>query len=140
MKREMACGAIIYRLNKGKIEFLIVQQKSGFWSLPKGHMEDGETEVATAYREVLEETGLKIKFDEDFRYEISYSPKKDVLKIVTFFIGEIIGGEIKPQKEEIKQILWLGYYESLNILTYDNVKVLLERAFEYLVNEKNIGN
>ncbi|MDP9181296.1 MAG: NUDIX hydrolase [Actinomycetota bacterium] len=44
-----ACGALIGRLDRrGRL----------LWSLPKGHVEEGETETQAAIREVQEETGI----------------------------------------------------------------------------------
>lgn len=140
MKKEKACGAVVYRWNMDKLEILVIYQKKGFWSLPKGHVEIGENEIKTAYREIFEETGLKVKIDDGFRYVITYSPKKDVLKDVVFFVGEEIGGQLRPQEKEVNEVLWMDYREALNIITYDDVKVVLKRAFEYLVNKKNIGD
>lgn len=47
-------GGII--LNNNKI--LVVNQKGSSWSLPKGHVEQNETLLETAYREIYEETGI----------------------------------------------------------------------------------
>ena len=63
MKREKSCGALVYRVTpNGQKELLFIKHRHGtHWSFPKGHMEEGETEVQTALREVKEETGLDIK-------------------------------------------------------------------------------
>ena len=53
MQKEKSCGAIIYNKNK---EVLIVKHNAGHWDFPKGHVEENETEIQTAIREVKEET------------------------------------------------------------------------------------
>lgn len=40
-------------------QILVVKQSSGTWSLPKGHIEEGESELETAKREIYEESGVK---------------------------------------------------------------------------------
>ena len=59
MLEEKSCGAIVYN-NEGKV--LIVQHNAGHWDFPKGHVENNETEVETAVREVKEETNIDYSF------------------------------------------------------------------------------
>ena len=47
MKKEKSCGTIIIDSNK---RVLLVRQKLGWVGFPKGHMEQGETEIETARR------------------------------------------------------------------------------------------
>ena len=79
-----SCGVIPYRTMNGKTEVLIVyQQFSQCWSLPKGHMEAGETEAETALRELWEETGLTARLDSSraaiIEYPISPIARKQVV-------------------------------------------------------------
>ena len=59
---EKSCGCII--IDKDRV--LLVKHNAGHWDFPKGHMEDGETEIETAIREVKEETNLDVK-EEDLK-------------------------------------------------------------------------
>ena len=58
MKHEKSCGCIIIEDKK----VLLIKQTNGVWGFPKGHVEENETELQTAEREVKEETGLDIKY------------------------------------------------------------------------------
>lgn len=78
---ETSAGAIIFRKNKGKVEFLLLQSKLGK-GFPKGHVEPGESLKDTAKREVFEETGLGInKFDLDFK--TTYFSKREYDKDIS---------------------------------------------------------
>ena len=83
MKKEKSCGAIIFRKIQNKYEFVLIQQKySLHFGFPKGHVEQNESELMTAYREVKEETGLDIEIFSQIRGKIQYSPPsaKKILK------------------------------------------------------------
>ena len=53
-KVECAGGIIINQFNK----IAIVNQNYDSWSLPKGHIDKGETAIDAAIREIYEETGI----------------------------------------------------------------------------------
>src|SRR3954471_20020847 len=58
--REPTAGGIVFRKNnKGGVELLLIQDSKGRWTIPKGHIEEGETARSTAEREIREETGLQ---------------------------------------------------------------------------------
>ncbi|SES68985.1 bis(5'-nucleosyl)-tetraphosphatase [Anaerobranca gottschalkii] len=134
MKYEKSCGAVVYKRVNGEILFLLLKHSNGgHWGLPKGHVEEGETERETAIREIYEETGVKIaKLYEDFRYEIEYSPMEGVMKKVIYFVAEAEDGELKNQVEEIEQCIWVDYRKALEIVTYENTRQLLAKAEEFI--------
>ena len=73
---------------------------------PKGHMEEGESEVQTALREVKEETGLDIDLEDDFRQSVEYYPKPNVKKQVVYFLGHARNDHVVRQEEEIGETRW----------------------------------
>ncbi|MBR3721040.1 MAG: NUDIX domain-containing protein [Clostridia bacterium] len=128
MKYEKSCGAVVFDGNK----VLIIQQVKGHWGFPKGHVEDGETEVQTAVREIKEETNLDVEIDETKRFVEHYSPEEGIEKDVVFFIAKKIGGEIKVQEEEVKDTKWLTPREAMDRLTYESSKNILRNIIEIL--------
>ena len=128
MKYEKSCGAIIVEDNK----VLLIKQIAGHWGFPKGHTEKGENEVQTALREIKEETNLDVKINEKYRYVERYSPKEGVEKEVVIFVAEKLGGETKPQEEEIQKIEWLDYNDALKKLTYNTSRRILKKAWNDL--------
>lgn len=129
MANEKSCGVII--VDNDKV-LLVKQKKSGYFNFPKGHMENLETEVETAIREVKEETNLDVKIDESKRFEISYEIKNGVLKTVVYFLGTIIGGYICAQESEISDIIWVEIDKVEDLLGFDNLKVLWRKVCKYL--------
>lgn len=126
---EKSCGAIVYRRYHGNIEILLIKHiNSGHWSFPKGHMEQGETESQTAVREIKEETDIDVLIDTSFRETVSYSPKKDTLKTVVYFLAKARSSVYVPQKEEISEIRWVAVDYASNILTYENDKTIVNKA------------
>lgn len=126
MKYEKSCGAVIFDEDK----VLVIQQVKGHWGFPKGHVEDGETEVQTAIREIKEETNLDVEIDETHRYVERYSPEEGVEKDVIFFIAKKIGGEVKVQEEEVKDTEWLLPKDAMERLTYETSKVILKKVMK----------
>ena len=127
--KEKSCGAVVYTKNEsGIIEYLLIKHKNGgHWSFPKGHMEAGETEAETAVREILEETGLKVKIDPNFRFEMEYSPKPRILKKVVYFVAETETREIACQIEEVIGSMWVEYESaSQKLIHSESIKLILE--------------
>jgi len=128
MKYEKSCGAVIFDGDK----ILVIQQVKGHWGFPKGHVEEGETEVETAIREIKEETNLDVEIDETHRYVEHYSPEEGIEKDVVFFIAKKTGGEVKVQEEEVKDTQWLLPNEAMDRLTYDTSKNILSKVMKDL--------
>ena len=112
-----SCGVLPWRQTPEGREYLLVfEQFSQCWSLPKGHMEMGETEAETALRELFEETGLTATLDTSASAVIEYPIGSCGRKQVVFFPGQVCGtphvrpGEIERYKwvkaEELKQYLF----------------------------------
>ena len=129
MTYEKSCGAIVYRKHHGNLEILLIKHiNSGHWSFPKGHVEEGESEMETAVREIKEETGSDIISDPTFRETVSYYPKKDTQKIVVYFIAKAKNYELNPQEAEIADIKWVDVGCANSILTYDNGTTIVSKA------------
>ncbi|MCC8191500.1 MAG: NUDIX domain-containing protein [Ruminococcus sp.] len=133
MENEKSCGAIVYRKYHGNTEILLIRHiNSGHWSFPKGHVEGNETEIETAHREVLEETGIDAIIDPTFRETTTYCPKKDTVKLVVYFIAKAKNTDYVPQEEEIADVRWVEINLASSILAYDNDKLIASRAKAYL--------
>ena len=124
MKQEKSCGCIIIN-DENKI--LLIHHNVGHWDFPKGHVEDGETEVQTAIREVKEETNIDVEVNEEYRYVTKYSPKEDVMKQVVYFLAKNINDNKQAQLEEVSEVKWFTYEDAINIITYETSKEILTK-------------
>jgi 8-oxo-dGTP pyrophosphatase MutT (NUDIX family) len=132
MQMEKSCGALVLRREDGRWKVLLVQNKNGgHWAFPKGHVEEGETEKQTAIREVKEETGLTIEINTDFRMTTQYSPKKDVIKDVVYFLSVVNTAETVRQVEEIDDVRWMSFSRAKLRVTFRRDKEILEAAQQY---------
>lgn len=135
MLHEKSCGAIVYRKFHGNTEILLIKHiNSGHWSFPKGHVETGETEVETAKREIKEETAIDVIIDPTFRETVTYSPKKDTVKVVVYFLARAKNVNFMPQEEEIAEIRWVDISYAGNILSYENDRTIVTRAKNAIKN------
>lgn len=125
MKYEKSCGCII--INESKV--LLVQHNAGHWDFPKGHMEENETELETAIREVKEETNIDVLVQENKRYINEYY-KEDSFKQVIFFLATCKSIEIKRQEAEIKNIEWLTFEDAIERITHNNSRNILKQVVE----------
>lgn len=116
--KEKSCGAIVFNGDS----VLIIEQFQGFFSFPKGHVEDGETEEETAIREVKEETNIDIEIISDKTYKINYKINNDTKKEVVFFLAKAISFDLKNQENEIISCEWVDKDKVLDTLTYKNIK------------------
>lgn len=128
MKLEKSCGCIVVDNNK----VLLIKHNLGHWDLPKGHMENNETEQETAIREVKEETNVDVKIKDNYRYTTSYSPEEGVWKEVVYFIATKESDELIAQEEEVQEVVWLEMTEALDRITYDNTREVLRKAMRDL--------
>ena len=127
MRKEKSAGCVI--LNENKV-LLILQKNGDFWGFPKGHLEENETEIEAAKREVLEETGIEVIIDENKRYETNYIIRNEIDKTSVFYVAKPKSGTLKKQECEVEDIGWFGYEEALEKLSFDNYKEVLKKALQ----------
>ena len=100
------------------------------WSLPKGHIESGETPEEAAIREVAEETGIQSEILRelgviDFWFMAS---GKRIHKTVHHYLFKEVGGKLAPQVTEVDEVRWFPLNEIVNHLAYPDEKKLIARS------------
>ncbi len=139
---EKSCGIILYRMKGVNRDYLLLHYPGGHWDFAKGHVESFDTsEEDTARRELKEETGItevemKPLYREVMYYEFRRGKSELVKKSVIYFLAEAQHEDVKISFEH-KGFVWLPYLKSMKQLTYDNARILLEKAEKLLQNEGN---
>ena len=136
---DKSCGVVLF--NSGKVLLLrhspLSSRGGGHWDFPKGHIDDGETEIQTALRELEEETGIAhANVIDGFRETITYTfsgGKKQIGKAVVFFIATTKESKVTLSHEHI-DYSWLDFDSAFSRLTYDNARQVLRSAIEFYVN------
>lgn len=126
LRKEKACGCVVIENEK----VLLIKQTKGHWGLPKGHVEEGETEHETAIREVKEETNYDVEIVNEKRFVERYIIDNKIDKEVVYFIAKKIGGEAEKQESEVTDIKWCSFDEAIETVTFDNLKQLLKNVYK----------
>ncbi len=120
-----AGGVVINR--RGQV--LVVNQKGISWSLPKGHIENGETPLTAAQREIAEESGItRLEFIKELgtyqRYRIGQNTGDDTseMKIITMFFFKTTQDALHPQDKENPEARWIDKNHVAAILTHKKDK------------------
>ena len=124
-------GVVIFR---GKILVLYkhLHNKYEGWVLPKGTIEEGETQAQTALREVYEESGVQasiMKYIGKSQYTFLV-PEDTVSKEVHWYLMIADSYYSRPQREEyFTDSGYYTYHEAYHLLKFPNEKQILEQAY-----------
>jgi len=116
----------------GRLDHKDVSRERLLWSLPKGHIEAGETPEQAAVREVQEETGITSEITKsigviDFWF---MAGGKRIHKTVHHFIFKEVSGELTPQITEVDEVSWFPLSEIVDRLAYPDEKKLIAKSGE----------
>ena len=128
--REPTAGGVIWRRNANqKVEILLIQDAKDRWTIPKGHIEDGETAKQTAEREIQEETGLKKMTMQEYLVRIKFQYRRQnslVLMTTDIFLVEAKGDTNDLKAEEwMNGIKWFDAMEAVDKIEYDDISKLI---------------
>jgi 8-oxo-dGTP pyrophosphatase MutT (NUDIX family) len=134
--KDQSFGVIPVRQQNGELQFLLVQHHAGHWAFPKGHAENGETDLQAARRELKEETGISnvILLEDVSLAETYYFKRGDqtVSKRVLYFPGIVKDYTVHIQAAEIKAYRWVNVEGAYNLITFGESRRLLTEAKQYL--------
>ncbi len=140
MKAETSSGIVVFRIHNNEREYLFLERREGFLDFPKGHIENGESEIEAATRETEEEAGVKVSPIEGFRKEMDYWFRfhgESIHKKVVMFTGKV-SNDASPQISfEHVGLRWLNFQDSMNLLKFDNQIELLEEVEKFLSGKKD---
>ena len=141
---QVSAGGAAFRSNDGKPEFAIVAVNPSLrWQLPKGLVDDGETEEQAALREVREEAGIecetleKIEKIEYWYFGNENGTRVRYHKFVHFFLMKYISGDTKNHDTEVAEVRWVSPDEAIEMLAFDGESEIIKKAFEILSKREN---
>lgn len=131
----------VFRLSKDGLEFLLLKRSDkdiypGLWQMVSGHVEENETAVETAIREMKEETGLV-----PTRYWVApnvnsfYSPAHDSVSIIPVFAAQVKADEKIIISDEHSEFLWVDSSEAKSKLAWEGQRKSVDLIEEYFLKE-----
>uniref|UniRef100_A0A0A9VRK4 Bis(5'-nucleosyl)-tetraphosphatase [asymmetrical] n=1 Tax=Lygus hesperus TaxID=30085 RepID=A0A0A9VRK4_LYGHE len=134
-----AAGFIVYKMLNDKVHYLLLQssKKPHHWTPPKGHLEEGETDLDAAYRETNEEAGL---LKDQLRLIDSQIPLKYTAngkpKVVTYWIAELIDENAAVKiSHEHQDYSWADYDKAFELVSYVDAQSLLNKCNDLIKEE-----
>ncbi len=129
--REPTAGGVIFRRSHktNEVEILLIQDAKNRWTIPKGHIEEGESPKETAEREVGEETGLKAMKVLNWLGKINFRYRRGnslVLMTTEIFLIQGLGDTDDVHPEDwMNGIKWFPANEALDKIEYDDIGKLI---------------
>ena len=129
--REPTAGGIVFRpsADNKDIEILLIQDSKNRWTIPKGHIEPGETAKQTALREIGEESGLKEVEAISWLGKIHFKyrrAEKLVLMTTQVYLVQSLDKNERPIKEKwMNGIRWFTFSEALDAIEYADIEKLI---------------
>lgn len=129
--REPTAGGIVFRLTKDHkdLEILLIQDSKNRWTIPKGHIEPGETAKQAAVREIGEEAGLKQVSVICWIGKIHFKYRrldKLVLMSTQIYLVHALNDRETPTKEKwMNGIKWFKFNEALEAIEYEDIEKLM---------------
>jgi len=127
-----AAGAVLWRYSPSKkIEIALVHRpRYDDWSLPKGKVEDKESHIACAFREVLEETGYTPVFGPELGQ--AFYKVEEGKKVVRYWSAQASEESVGTvDKNEIDEVLWLEVKDAQKKLTVEDDKKIVDFFVEF---------
>ncbi|MBP5674967.1 NUDIX domain-containing protein [Candidatus Saccharibacteria bacterium] len=129
--REPTSGGIVFRMTPDQkdIEILLIQDSKNRWTIPKGHIEQGETAKQTAIREIGEEAGLQHIQVLTWLGKIHFKYRrldKLVLMTTQVYLVRAMDKTETPIKEKwMNGIRWFKFNDALEAIEYEDIEKLM---------------
>ena len=145
VSKELTAGGVVYRLRPDStVEFLLIQDIKGRWTVPKGHVEPGESYRQTALREITEEIGLKSIREECYLKSIEFNyrhgPKLVIVCLHLFAVEALDKTEKINCEGWIQNAAWFSTSQALDKITYKGLYQAILLTLGHLKKERGKKN
>lgn len=129
--REPTAGGIVFRLTNDQkdIEILLIQDSKGRWTIPKGHIEPGETAKQTAIREIGEESGLfhiqVLMWLGKIQFQYRRIDKLVLMTTQIYLVRALDDAEIPTKEQWMKGIKWFKFNDAIDAIEYEDIEKLM---------------
>jgi ADP-ribose pyrophosphatase YjhB (NUDIX family) len=135
---ETSAGGLVVDTETGQAAVIGRLDRRGrlLWSLPKGHVEHGETVEQAAVREVAEETGIDSAVVAALG-SIDYwfvAEDRRIHKTVHHFLLRAVGGKLSDADYEVAEVAWVPLADLPARLAYADERRLVQRATTLLAD------
>jgi 8-oxo-dGTP pyrophosphatase MutT (NUDIX family) len=134
---ERTAGGIVIQDS----EILLVRHAhTDAWSFPKGHMRPGETPLATALREIKEETGFATLdlLCELGSYERPTRQNPSATKLLSLFLFTTAGEATSATAPDIGECKWFSLADAIKKLHYPEDAEFLKENLQIIHSHLNI--
>ena len=129
MRTEHSAGAVLYTVVGGEPRYVLVTERSGYASLPKGHLEAGETPAQAALREIREETGISAPLTTaEPLWQDGYALRDGGYKRVDYFLARFDGQTPVSCCEDVVAVSLVPFREAWEALGLPGSRRVLEQA------------
>ncbi|HRY62358.1 MAG TPA: transcription antitermination factor NusB [Candidatus Paceibacterota bacterium] len=130
-------GAVVYAIDEGKIFLAMVHDVFGYWTLSKGHIEEGESEEEGTMREIKEEIGLDIEIGKkvgENEYVANDPERGKIRKKVSYFLGKTDKKELELKDGGgLDEAKWFEASEVADLKIYNDIVPIITEAIKEII-------
>jgi len=136
---QVSAGGVAYRRVGDGVEIaMILTKPERRWQLPKGMIDDGETEEEAASREVREEAGINTQLISKIdRTEYWFTAEREGIrsrfhKRVHWFVMLYVSGDVADHDHEVFEARWTPADQALGLLAFKNERDVVSKALKII--------
>jgi len=140
---EKLAGAAVFARHEGEVYVALVHDVFGHWTLTKGRLNEGESDVECLRRKVPLELGVPIEVKENIgsnSYSTFHPEKGKMMKEINYYMAEAPFMELTLEKKEEKggldDVRWFKLADILDLNFYDDILPIVTKAITKLAEGK----